>query len=158
MPSFIRTFIASAGAVALVAGLAAQAKPNFSGEWHMVPAKSNFGQMAAPSKLVRTIVHVEPTLKLTTVQTTDAGDTTTQTTFTTDGKPASNTVQGSPMTTVGKWEGATLVLTGTLQQQGADIGIVDRYTLSDAGKTLTLIRKLSTPNGEATATIVWAKK
>jgi hypothetical protein len=150
--------------VILIVGLAAaamwaQAKPDFSGEWTMVPEKSDFGPLPAPSKQTRTITHKEPVLKIVIVQTAGTtGDTTIQTTFSTDGKPQHNTVNGSDMTTVGAWEGTTLVFKSALSMQGTDVAVEDRYALSDGGKTLTVTRAFTTADGTGTAKIVMAKK
>ena len=86
------------------------------------------------------------------------GDVKIETTFSTDGKPQKNTVIDSPMTTTGKWEDKTLVLTSTMSMQGVDVGIEDRWALSDDGKTLTVTRKIAAPDGEMTAKIVMVKK
>lgn len=147
------------GALSSTVGALAQAKPNFSGTWTMVPDKSSFGQMPTPSAMTRTITHTEPTLKIVTFQTIPGQpDTNIQTVYTTDGKPAQNTVSGNPMTTIGKWEGSTLVLNSTMSYQGTDITIEDRYSLSDAGKTLTVTRKIATPGGATDITVVMTKK
>ncbi len=150
--------LALVAVAALCPVLHAQAKPNFSGEWTMVPEKSDFGPMAAPTQMTRVITHTEPSLKIVTTQNSPDGPTTINTAFSTDGKPANNMVNGSPMTTTGKWDGDTIVLTSHLTMQGMDIGIEDRYALSDGGKTLTVTRNFTTPDGPATAKIVLVKK
>jgi hypothetical protein len=152
------SLLAIAATLALAAGVAAQTKPNFSGEWTLVADKSDFGPMPAPTKLVRTIVHVDPSLKIKTVQASMEGETTAETTFSTDGKPTNNTVMGNPMSTVGKWEGPTLLLNSTMTVEGTSITIEDRISLSDGGKTLTMARKLDTPDGTINLKIVMAKK
>ena len=151
--------VAFVAVVALSAGLFAQAKPNFSGEWVMVPEKSDFGPVPAPTAMTRTITHQDPILKIVTVQTGGAtGDRKIETTFSTDGKPQKNTIIDSPMTTTGKWEDKTIVLTSTMSMQGVDVGIEDRMSLSDDGKTLTLTRKIAAPDGEMMAKVVMVKK
>ena len=151
--------VAFVAVVALSAGLFAQAKPNFSGEWVMVPEKSDFGPVPAPTSMTRTITHQDPILKIVTVQTGGAtGDRKIETTFSTDGKPQKNTIIDSPMTTTGKWEDKTIVLTSTMSMQGVDVGIEDRMSLSDDGKTLTLTRKIAAPDGEMMAKVVMVKK
>jgi hypothetical protein len=151
--------IAFVAVAALSAGLIAQAKPNFSGVWVMVPEKSDFGPVPAPASMTRTVTHQDPVLKVVSVQSGGAmGDVKIETTFSTDGKPQKNTVIDSPMTTTGKWEDKTLVLTSTMSMQGVDVGIEDRWALSDDGKTLTVTRKIAAPDGEMTAKIVMVKK
>jgi hypothetical protein len=150
---------AIAGAAALAAQLYAQSKPNFSGDWTMVPEKSTFGMMPTPTTMTRTITHKDPAVKIVTAQTGGSlGDTTVETNFTTDGKPQNNTVSGMPMSTVGAWDGAALTFHSTLNQQGTDITIDDRYELSDAGQTLTITRKFGSADGGFEAKIVFKKK
>ena len=43
---------------------AATDKPNFSGEWKMNAAKSNFGQLPPPGSFVRKIQHKDPSLSI----------------------------------------------------------------------------------------------
>src|SRR5579864_843773 len=150
---------ALASVAALTVQLSAQATPNFSGEWTMVPEKSSFGMLQTPTAMTRTITHKDPAIKIVTAQTGGAlGDTTVETNFTTDGKAQANTVSGTPMSTVGAWDGAALTFHSTLNQQGTDITIDDRYELSDAGQTLTITRKFGSPDGGFVATIVFKKK
>jgi hypothetical protein len=150
---------ALAGVAALTIQLSAQTKPNFSGEWTMVPEKSSFGMMPTPTAMTRTITHKDPAIKIVTTQTAGAlGDTTVETNFTTDGKAQTNTVTGLPMSTVGAWDGAALTFHSSLNQQGTDITIDDRYELSDGGQTLTITRKFGSADGGFEAKIVFKKK
>ena len=159
MRSVVRPLVALAGVAALATQLYAQSKPNFSGEWTMVPDKSSFGMMATPTTMTRTITHKDPAVKIVTAQTSGPlGDTTVETNFTTDGKPQTNTISGAPMSTVGAWDGAAITFHSTLSQQGTDITIDDRYELSDAGQTLTITRKFSASDGGFEAKIVFKKK
>jgi hypothetical protein len=159
MPQIIRRTLAVAFALAMGVTLAAQAKPNFSGEWTMIPGKSDFGPLPPPASMTRTITHADPAFKVVTVQRGGSmGDTTLEMNFTTDGKPQQNTLNGAVMTTVGKWDAGTIVLNSTLSQGGAEVKIEDRYSLSDAGKTLTIVRKFDMADGSAAATVVLAKK
>jgi len=159
MRSVVLSLLAIAGAAALAAQLSAQSKPNFSGEWTLVPEKSSFGTMPTPATMTRTITHKDPAIKIVTTQTGGAlGDTTIETNFTTDGKPQSNTVSGTPMSTVGVWDGATLTFHSVLSQPGGDITVDDRYELSDDGQTLTVTRKLGSADGGLEAKMVFKKK
>jgi hypothetical protein len=145
-------------AIALTASLTAQTHPKFAGDWVMVPDKSDFGPMPKPATMTRTITETGATVKIVTVQAGANGDTTTNMTFTTDGKPQKNTVQGSEMTTTGKWDGAALVFTHHRDLQGSPLTIVDRFALSADGKTLTVTRNFTTSEGSAPATIVFVRK
>lgn len=155
LPLAIAFLLAS---ISLAPAASAQTHPSFAGEWTMIADKSDFGPLPKPTSMTRTITETGATLKIVTVQKGANGDTTVSTTFTTDGKPQKNTVQGSEMTTTGKWDGAAMLFNSSMDMQGAAITIEDRYALSDAGKTLTVTRKFTTPQGAATATIVFAHK
>ena len=136
-----------------------QTKPNFSGTWVMVAEKSDFGPLQRPDKMTRTIAHKDPVLQLSTVQSGAAtGDAKTDLKYTTDGKPQANTFQGAPMTTVGTWEGSALIFKSSLEIQGVSITTEDRYVLSDGGKTLTIDRVLTSPDGSAKAKVVFTKQ
>ena len=157
--SFSRIQVMFAAVVCAVSvALAAQSKPNFSGEWTLVIEKSDFGPTPPPTSLQRTVTHADPSLKYVTVQRTAAGETKTETTFTTDGKPQKNTVQGNPMVTTGKWDGATIVLSSTMEVQGMKASMEERLALSEGGKTLTVTRSFTTPDGPFTMKFVLAKK
>ena len=74
----------------------AQAAANFSGEWKMNVAKSDFGQVPAPEVLTRSIQHHDPVLEYKSYQKGVQGEVTTEIKYTTDGKPCVNTVQDMP--------------------------------------------------------------
>jgi hypothetical protein len=94
-----RVLIAALAMLTIVAGAvaankpAATDKPNFSGEWTMNAAKSNFGQLPAPVKFVRKIKHSEPSLVVIEEQTAGGRDSTTTRKITTDGKLLTSKVQ-----------------------------------------------------------------
>ncbi len=58
----------------------------------------------------------------------------------TDGTPSLNDVFGNQMTTVARWDAAELVMTTTGKFADNEITLVDRYTLSADGRTLTVRR------------------
>ena len=66
-----------------VSALAQVGTPNFSGNWTLDLAKSDFGPAPPPDSVVMTIDHKEPTLKSTTTQKTQQGDATNDSTITT---------------------------------------------------------------------------
>ena len=113
--------------------------------------------MPAPTTAVRTVTHTEPDIKVTTKQSGPLGEQITTLVLSTDEKPHSNTVQESPMTSVAKWDGNAITVKSTLSMQGVDIGIDERWELSDGGKTLTITRKFATPDGDAATKIVYTK-
>jgi hypothetical protein len=101
-------------------------KPNFSGEWVMVPEKSTFGQGKTPDVLTMNITHDDPALKV--VQTRWPDKTVGQPTEITntckiDGKAATTKAQQpigrangnavtaeKSVTTVAQWDGVAIVV------------------------------------------------
>jgi hypothetical protein len=153
------TWLVVAVVVVAAAALFAQAKPNFTGEWTLVPAKSDFGMMPAPSSAVQKITHNEPQLKVVNTQTGDQGTMTTESTYTTDGKECLN--KGPMETQVKsklKWDGDVLVVDSAMDFQGTPVTITNRMALGDAGKTLTVNVHFSAPMGEGDAKMVFEKK
>ena len=92
---------------------AADAKPDFSGEWKLNVDKSNFGPMPPPESETRTIAHADPALSVKSVRVGGTGDVTTDLKFTTDGKESVNTIKTPAgeieMKTTMNWEGNALV-------------------------------------------------
>jgi hypothetical protein len=137
----------------------AQSKPNFSGEWTLVPAKSDFGMMPPPSSGVQKITHNEPQLKVVSTQTSDQGTNTTESTYTTDGKECVNKgFMDSEMKSTAKWDADVLVIDSKMDIQGNAITITNRWALSADGKTLTVAMHFGSPMGEGDVKAVYEKK
>lgn len=136
------------------------AKPNLSGTWLLDTSKSEFGQMPAPESRTDTIDDKEPSIKITVNQT---GGPMGATTFTldlvTDGKQvATSTVFGNEAKSTAHWEGSSLVVNTQLTVQGNAATIVGKYNLSADGNTLTVMRDISGPMGQAQQKLVFMKK
>lgn len=140
--------------------LSAAAKPSLSGKWVLNLAKSDYGimQAQAPQKLERTVVHEGQNLKFTTHQVGARGEITTEMSYTTDGKPCVNTTPRGEVTGTAKWDGNDLVITSKREINGAQITQVERWTLSDGGKTLTIVNKISMPAGDSEIRLVLEKQ
>ena len=133
---------ASLLAVALAAPLAAA--PNFSGNWVLNAAQSEYGQFPAPQVMMRKIQHQDPALSMSTYQKGAQGDVTTDLKYSTDGRPAVNGEnKGSA-----HWESDTLVIETSRDYQGAKLTQREQWTLSSDGKTLTVATHVKLPNGE----------
>jgi len=146
--------------ILLVCGIAmmAQAKPNFTGEWKMDASKSDFGPFPAPYSYTRKIEHHEPTIKTVTTQSSQRGESTTETTYTTDGQECVNELPFGPVKGTAQWDGDTLVTKATMDFRGTQINYEEKMTLSEDGKTLTVAGHLSSDQGEADITIVLDKQ
>jgi hypothetical protein len=80
----------------MLAGVVAAAdKPNFSGDWKMNAAKSDFGPLPPPTSLTRKITHAEPSLSIVEEQQSAMGDQNTTRSYTTDGKETTFLVNGA---------------------------------------------------------------
>lgn len=136
----------------------AWAKPNFSGTWKLNPGKSNYGPAPVPDKLERKITHEDPALKMTTTQSGPQGEVTTEISYKTDGSESVNQIRGSDVKSVAKWDGNALTVTSKREIQGNELMFNERWTLSDGGKVLTIVTKITGPQGDFEVTVVMDKQ
>jgi hypothetical protein len=146
-------------AMAFAALAAAADKPNFSGQWALNVDKSNLGPMPPPASMTRKVDHSDPALTMTQAVTGGPqGDQTFTLKCTTDGKETSNEFMGTQAKTSATWEGENLVITMKADFQGTPITLVEKWSLSDGGKTLTDSTHIVAPQGEFDVTYVMEKK
>jgi hypothetical protein len=107
---------------------------------------------------VQKVTHNEPQLKVIHTQTGDQGTNTTDSTYTTDGKMCVNQGPMGESKSTLKWDGNTLVIETKMDFQGAEVGITNKWTLSEDGKTLTVNLHFSTPMGDGDAKMVYDKQ
>jgi hypothetical protein len=141
-----------------LAALSAAAKPNFTGNWKLNTAKSDFGQFPAPSAMTQKATHEDPSLKVATKMATDNGDMEYESTYSTDGKETKNPFGPNEMKSVAKWEGDALSIQTKGQFGDNEITIQDRWELSEDGKTLTMKRHFTSSMGEMDQKIVLDKQ
>lgn len=135
--------------ICALASLAAAPKPDFSGEWKLDKSKSDFGPMPVPELFERNIVHRDPSLQVTTTQTTPQGPLTITAKHTTDGKPSTNTLKGGgDVKSTLSWLGEKLVIDSNLSVQGMDVKSKETWTLSEDRKQLFVDSQLTTPQGD----------
>lgn len=137
---------------------AAQAKPNFSGNWKMNGDKSDFGAFPGPTSRTDKIDHKDPSLKLTTNQSGAQGDITADLSYSTDGKETTNEIMGTEVKSTAHWDGNTLVIDSKANFGGADITLKDKWALAEDGKGITIDRHIVTPQGEVDQKIVMEKQ
>jgi hypothetical protein len=145
-------------AMVLATSQAAQAKPNFSGEWKLNASKSEFSPMPAPEKRTDKIVHADPKLTVTTTQTSQAGEGTFEQKYSTDGEETTNELRGAPVKSTAKWDGEALMITTKAVFNGMDITLSDKWSLSEDGKVLTVGRHIKAPQGEFDQKLVMEKQ
>ncbi len=143
-------------ALALVAGGQGSAKPNFSGEWKLNPAKSDFGVLPPPSSIRRTITHAEPNLTIVEDHRSDFGDVSNTRKYTTDGSPTTFTSQGAEVKSSATWDDSVLVVVSKVDAAG--IAFNDRMMLSPDGKMLVSSIHISSPQGEVDITVAFDKQ
>jgi hypothetical protein len=132
------------------------ATPNFSGEWKLNLAKSDYGpiQQFAPESMTRTIKHDGPALHMSTHQKGAQGEVTSELNYTTDGKMVEN--KGSKGSA--KWDGDKLVVDSVRDNQGNELKFHDVYSLSADGKTLTINSHLTTAQGDFDVLLVFDRQ
>jgi hypothetical protein len=128
--------------------LVAADKPDFSGNWKLNVDKSDFGPMPKPEKADYTIIHKDPEMNVKSVAVGSMGEMTNEVKILTDGTEFTNTVRGQEVKGTAKWDGKTLVVTQKLEIQGTAITFVQKWTLSDDGKSIVQEVNISTPQGE----------
>lgn len=115
-----------------------QTPANFSGEWKMDIAKSDFGSMPAPQAISRSIQQTDSSLHIQTYTKGKQGEVRSELNYTTDGKECVNHLQGGDAKGAVKFQGASLVIDSTRDYQGTEIRSKETWTLSDGGKVLTI--------------------
>jgi hypothetical protein len=155
MKSLVKILIIAALAtIALAAD-----KPNFSGDWKMNAAKSNFGPIPAPATFTRKVTHAEPSITIEDTQTGGAqGDQHDTRTYTTDGKEVSYQANGADVKAALTWDGDALLVNSKASVQGTDIIIKDKITLGDDGRTMTDTVHIGSPQGDLDLSIVFEKQ
>jgi hypothetical protein len=147
-------------ALALLAASAAfAAAPDLSGSWKLNGSKSDFGQFPAPSGLTQKVTHAEPKLKVESKMSSDMGEMEFTANYTTDGKESTNQgFGGSEAKSTAKWDGETLLM----ETKGAfgdnAYTMKDKWSISEGGKVLTILRHFASSMGEIDQKLVFEKQ
>ena len=140
---------------------AATAIPNFAGSWKMNKAKSNFGQLPEeyqPSSITRVITHDDKLAQIKSTQSGAQGETNADIKLKLDGTESQNTMRGAPAKSIGKWEGASVVVNTKQEVQGMTLDITEKWVkVSD--KVMNVETKIGgTPIGDIVMTYVFEKE
>jgi hypothetical protein len=157
----VKTLLKSVLLIAALAGMALAAdKPNFSGDWKLNAAKSNFGPIPAPATYVRKVTHAEPSITIEDTQTGSAlGDQHDTRTYTTDGKEITYQANGADVKSGATWDGDALQITSKVSIQDMQLVVKDKITLGDDGKTMTDAVHIAVPQqGDIDLTLVFEKQ
>jgi hypothetical protein len=145
-------------AVALPLAVFAQAKPNFSGMWHLDTSKSDQGRggRAGGPEMV-TIKQDAATLSIS-----SEGRGGTQTlTYKLDGSESKNEMPGRGGTTTATskahFDGAKLMIETSRDLGGMSITSTETRSLSADGKEMTVDTSISTPQGDRNTHLVYTK-
>ncbi|MGD0578064.1 MAG: hypothetical protein ABSC08_03960 [Bryobacteraceae bacterium] len=139
-----------------LAALAAD-KPDFSGNWKLNVEKSDFGPMPKPEKADYVIAHKDPELNVKQTAVTPMGEMSSDVKILTDGTEFTNTIRGQEVKGTAKWDGKTLVVTQKLEIQGNPITFVQKWTLSDDGKSIAQEVTITTPQGDVSTKAILDK-
>lgn len=135
-----------------------EGKPNFSGEWQMDAARSDFGKFPVPTTIVRTIVQKDPDLTIDTTQRASNGEQTARVHYRLDGGETTNQLASGPATSHAFWDGNTLVIRTTMKNKaGDDVLMEERWDLSADGRTLTTTSHIETSKGSTDLKLVCEK-
>jgi hypothetical protein len=131
----------------------AAGKPNFSGQWQLNLSKSNYGAMPAPTSMLRTITHAEPSLEV--VDDQNGGRRTGVSTrkYMTGGQTTAFEVNGAAVEGSAAWEGNSLIVTTKVESVGLVFN--DKMSLSADGKELTSHVQIDSSRGPSQVILVF---
>ncbi len=137
---------------------AADGKPNFTGDWKMDPAKSDFGPMPTPEKVIEKIVHNDPSLDVSSVQVDPTGERKVDLTYRTDGTPTKGKIGENEVTNTATWDGNVLSIESKLQTPARTLTFREKWTMAEDGKSFTIARTVSTDLGDIQFKIALVKQ
>ena len=138
--------------------MAVDPKPNFSGLWNLVTAKSDFGSAPAPVSMLTKIDHKEPEISVRSKINGPQGAYNSEYRYVTDGRENTNTVRGSEIKSRVIWEGQVLKVSAHADNAGSQVDFADEWSLSTDKKTLTVTRAISAPQGRVQQRYVYEKQ
>jgi hypothetical protein len=127
---------------------AAQTTPDLSGTWKMNPAKSK-AERPLPSGIKVKFDQKDSSFKETLTMAFGNNEQSAEYEYAADGKEVEPADPKIPYTITAKWEGKTLVQ--TLKQKGKSQGFTRKFTLSDDGKSISLV--IENPNADGSKTV-----
>jgi hypothetical protein len=126
--------------------VAAQQKPDFSGQWTLNRQASTLSPgAAAVGSGVLHIDHREPLFRYKATLVTDGKPFEYAYELSTDGHEVASTQQGRQAVSSLKWEGDTLVFTGRIQTSDSETKVSFRYQLIDANRRLRAVEQVRGP-------------
>ena len=86
------------------------------------------------------------------------GEFTVEYAYSTDGKECLNKFRGMDRKSTLKWDGDTLVIESKMEIQGNAVSLLEKWSLSEDGKTLTINRHFASNMGEMDQKVVMEKQ
>lgn len=114
---------------------------DFSGLWVLSLERSALAGERPPQSKVQTVEHKGAELVVTIDEIADRGTVHGVSRYTTRGEDCVNDVLGNSMTSSIGWDGAVMIMRTWGRFGNVDIVLVDRWSLSPDGKTLTIARE-----------------
>ena len=135
-------------------------KPDFSGKWVLNAAKSAFGPLPPPKSRVDQITQKDAHLTLVRAQVNPNGASATLTLDCTIGGDctATNTDKEVQVKAKSRWDGDVLVFELDATFPTGKLKMLDRFTRSADGKTITVHRHLTTDLADADQTVLLEKQ
>ena len=134
------------------------APPDFSGTWAMNVHGSELAGERPPMSKVQRVEHKGTEMVVTIDEIGERGTVHGVARYTTGGEDCVNDVLGHPMTSSISWEGAVMIMRTWGRFGNADIVLVDRWSLSPDGQTLTIARQFRGHGRVVDQTLVFDKK
>lgn len=141
----------------LFAAAAAFAATDFSGTWKMDPAKSDFGPIPPPESMTRVVTQDGDSITFETTQKNEQGEVKTKISFKLDGSPSVNKTALGEVKGTAKFEGDKLRIKSTRETQGMEITFDELWALAADGKTINIVNKVGTPQGDLEIKLVLIK-
>ncbi len=134
-------------------------KPDFSGRWRMLKDKSDFAGFHTPDIIVRNIEQHGVIMNVHTVQTFGQKTSIADISYSIDGTPTQNVVNGRNAESRTFWDGSVLVVKTVMTTSKGDPELIeDRWGLSEDKQTLTIASHIETDKGGANMTLVCGRE
>ena len=134
-------------------------KPDFSGRWRMLKDKSEFSGFKTPDIVTRTVEQHGVIMNVHTVQTLGVKTSIGDVSYSIDGTPTQNVVNGRDAESKTFWDGSVLVVRTTMKTSKGDAELIeDRWALSDDKQTLTTTSHIETDKGGVDMTLVCGRE
>jgi hypothetical protein len=131
---------------------------DFSGTWVLNVMRSDFAGETPPSSKMQQVEHKEGELIVTIDEIGERGTVHGVAHYTTDGQDSVNDVLGHPMTSSISWDGAVMIMRTWGRFGNLDVMLIDRWSLSPDGRTLTIARQFQGHGQIIDQTLVFDRK